>query len=95
MLSLGFKLGCMPKLKCLWTSLDFPKAGLEEMKNIWRRKIPNVAISSALKYEYGLIIPNIAKPMPIEKTIWEIKCEGIQLSDKKEEDSDINYSEDN
>ena len=89
MLSLGFKLGCMPKLKYLWTSPEFPMYGMENMKDIWRKQIPDVVISSALKYEYGLIIPNIAKPMPIEKTIWEIKCEGIQLSDKKVEDLDV------
>ena len=90
-----FKLGYMPKLKHLWTSLEFPMYGLEKVKDIWRKKFPNVVISSDLKYEYGLIIPNIAKPKPIEKMIWEIKCEGIQLSDKKEEDSDVHYSEDN
>jgi F-box/leucine-rich repeat protein 14 len=90
-----FKLGYMPKLKYLWTSPEFPMYGMEKMKDIWRKKNPDVVISSALKYEYGLIIPNIAKPMPMEKTIWEIKCEGIQLSDKKEEDSDVHNSEDN
>ena len=90
-----FKLGYMPKLKYLWTSLEFSMYGLEKMKDSWRKKFPNVVISSDLKYEYGLIITNIAKPMPIEKMIWEIKCEGIQLSDKKEEDSDVHYSEDN
>ena len=84
-----FKLGYMPKLKHLWTSLDLQIYGVEKMKDIWRKKYPNIVISSDLKNEYGLIIPNIAKPMPIEETIWEIKCEGIQLSQKKEECSDV------
>ena len=90
-----FKLGYMPKLKYLLTSPELTMYGMEKIKDIWRKQNPNVVISSALKYEYGLIIPNIAKPMPMEKTIWEIKCEGIQLSDKKEEDSIIHNSEDN
>ena len=90
-----FKLGYMPKLKYLWTSQEFSMYGMEKMKDFRRKQNPHVVISSALKYEYGLIIPNIAKPMPMGKTIWEIKCEGIQLSDKKEEDSNVHNSEDN
>ena len=32
--------------------------------------------------------PNIAKSMSVEQTIWEIPCEGIELSELQENDSE-------
>ena len=80
-----FKLGSMPKLKYLWMTpeyvngINIHKSEMERMINVWEKQFPSIVISCVSLH--GLIIPNIAKPMLMEETIWEIKCEGIQLSD--------------
>ena len=75
----------MPKLKNLWITpvyvngIDIHKSEMERMIIDWKRRFPSVVISCVSLHELGLITPNIAKPMLKEETIWEIKCEGIQL----------------
>ena len=83
-----FKLSSMPKLKNLWITPKFVngknihKSEMENMINVWKKQFPSVVISFVSPHRLGLLLtPNIAKPMLMEETIWEIKCEGIQLSD--------------
>ena len=100
-----FKLCSMPKLKNLWITpaymngIDIYKSEMERMisdNDKWKRQFPSVVISCVSLHELGIITPNIAKPMLMEENIWEIKCEGIQLSDQEEEvlevDCPIDYS---
>ena len=83
-----FKLSSMPKLKNLWITPKFVngknihKSEMENMINVWKKQFPSVVISFVSPHRLGLLLtPNIAKPVLMEETIWEIKCEGIQLSD--------------
>ena len=82
-----FKLCSMPKFKNLSITpkfvngINIHKSEMEIMIKVWKKQFPSVVISCVSLHGLGLIIPNIAKPMLMEETIWEIECEGIQLSD--------------
>ena len=99
-----FKLGSMPKLKCLWS---FIKYGMQRIMDLWEKQFPNVvflcyndfscqshcdytlycSIPGDIKYKHHIIVPNpnIAKSMSVDKTIWEIPCKSIKLSELQEE----------
>ena len=81
-----FKLGYMPKLKYLWST------GMERIMDLWKKQFPTVVLACnshfscySQCYCYPIITPNpfypnIAKTMSEEETIWEIQCEGIEIS---------------
>ena len=64
-----FKLGSMPKLKCIWNDHFLCQNHCKYIEHCKPTIAPN---------------PNIAKSMSVEETIWEIPCEGIKLSQLQE-----------
>ena len=78
-----FKFGSMPRLRHIWSQVMY---GMEKLVDLWEKQFPNVVLSSN---SFCPIItqPNIAKSMAMEERIWEIQCEGVELSDTQEDDS--------
>ena len=84
-----FKFGSMPRLRHIWSQVMY---GMEKLVDLWEKQFPNVVLSSNSLPSFCPIIthPNIAKSMAMEERIWEIPCEGIELSDIQEADSNEN-----
>ena len=81
-----FKFGSMPRLRHIWSQVMY---GMDKIVDLWEKQFPNVVLSSN---SFCPIIthPNIAKSMAMEERIWEIPCEGIELSDIQDDDSNVN-----
>ena len=70
------------------------KNEMEKILDLWEKQFPNVVLSS--KAFCPIITrPNIAKSMSMEEKIWEISCEGVELSAIQEEDPEENKIEAN
>ena len=85
-----FKFGSMPRLRHVWSRFTHE---MVKILDLWEKQFPNVVLSSNA---FCPIIthPNIAKSMSMDEKIWEIPCEGIELPDIQEEDSDENKIDD-
>ena len=99
-----FKLGSMPKLNYL-RSFVRSKTFMKRLMDLWEIKFPDVVLSC---HDYfschnhnnytqycGLAIipkPNIAKTMSVQETIWEIPCEGIELSELQDDSEESKNS---
>ena len=81
-----FKFGSMPRLRHIWSQVMYE---MDKIVDLWEKQFPNVVLSSN---SFCPIIthPNIAKSMAMEERIWEIPCEGIELSDIQDDDSNEN-----
>ena len=84
-----FKLGSMPILKHLWMPLPETHqyvSEIEDLVDFWEKQFPNIVLSFN-SIDPIITQPNIAKSMAMDEKIWEIPCEGIELSDILEDDS--------
>ena len=87
-----FKFGSMPRLKYLWIAEMYQYVsgihtfGKEDIVDLWERQFPNIVLSCT-SFDPIITQPNIAKSMAMDEKIWEIPCEGIELSDIQEDDS--------
>jgi hypothetical protein len=81
-----FKFGSMPRLRHVWSQVMYE---MEKTVDLWEKQFPNVVLSSN-SFCPIIIHPNIAKSMSMEKRIWEIPCEGIELTDIQEDDQNEN-----
>ena len=87
----------MPKLKYLW--IHYNEIGIFRIGRIvdlWEKLFPKVVLSChsycnhKLRCGPMIIHPNIAKPDSMEEKIWEIPCEGVELSNLQEDFSEVN-----
>ena len=87
-----FKFGSMPRLKHLWIAemyeyvSEIHTFGRDDIVDLWERQFPNIVLSCT-SFDPIITQPNIAKSMAMDEKIWEIPCEGIELSDIQEDDS--------
>ena len=92
-----FKLGSVPKLKYLWIHYnEIGIFGIGRIVDLWEKQFPKVVLSChsycnhKLRCGPMIIHPNIAKSDSMKEKIWEIPCEGVELSNLQEDYSEVN-----
>ena len=65
---------------------------IEDLLDFWENQFPNIVLSCNT-IKSIITQPNIAKSMSMEEKIWEISCEGIELSAIQEDDPEENKTD--
>ena len=80
----------MPRLEHLWIPETHKYVSrIEDLVDLWEKQFPNIVLSCN-SIDPIITQPNIAKSMSMEEKIWEISCEGIELSAIQEDDPEEN-----
>ena len=82
----------MPILEHLWMPLPETHQNVSEIEDLvdfWEKQFPNIVLSCN-SIDPIITQPNIAKSMSMEEKIWEISCEGVELSEIQEDDPEEN-----